>query len=90
MYLLFYEEFSDAQILEEEILKEWMYRDIFNSEFNLSFGNETCDEYTMRLKGEISQAEVAEIQNVYDAHLLDTDTRYNLRRQDKEECDLKN
>ena len=87
MYECFYEECLQSQM--DDIPKEWLYRNIFTSEFNLSFkehGNDTCDfcdEYTIKLKGASTTEERNELQIHYDDHLLDADNRYWLKRQDK-------
>lgn len=90
MYELFFEECKENQIPEEEIPKKWLYADIFNTEFNLSFkepNNDTCDacdEFIIKLKENLPNETRIDIQNKYDEHLLDADTRYQLKKHDKE------
>lgn len=90
MYKLFFEECKENQIPEEEIPKKWLYADIFNTEFNLSFkepNNDTCDacdEFIIKLKENLPNETRIDIQNKYDEHLLDADTRYQLKKHDKE------
>lgn len=90
MYRCFYEDCVENQIPKEDIPKQWLYSEIFNSEFNLSFkepGNDTCDTcdgYVIKLKESVTLEERLELQTNYDAHLLDADNRYKLKRQDKE------
>ncbi|KAJ8911240.1 hypothetical protein NQ315_012227, partial [Exocentrus adspersus] len=56
MYELFSEECRENEIPQEEIPKKWLYADIFNTEFNLSFKEpnndtcDTCDEFIIKLK----------------------------------------
>ncbi|CAG9762289.1 unnamed protein product [Ceutorhynchus assimilis] len=89
MYELFFEECRN-QIPREEIPKKWLYADIFNTEFNLSFkepNNDTCDacdEFIIKLKENLPNETRIDTQNEYDAHLSDADNRYQLKKQDKE------
>ncbi|XP_050504407.1 uncharacterized protein LOC126883199 isoform X1 [Diabrotica virgifera virgifera] len=90
MYRCFYEECVERQIPKEYIPKQWLYNEIFNSEFNLAFkepGNDTCDTcdgYVIKLKESVSLEERLELQTNYDSHLFDADHRYKLKRLDKE------
>ncbi|KAJ8965858.1 hypothetical protein NQ314_003870 [Rhamnusium bicolor] len=57
MYSLFKDECLQKDIREAEIPKQWVYTDIFNTEFNLSFKApatdicDLCDEFIIKLKG---------------------------------------
>nr|CAH7763082.1 unnamed protein product [Callosobruchus chinensis] len=91
MYQLFYEECTEKKMNQTEIAKQWLYAEIFNTEFNLSFkepDNDTCDscdEFLVKLKDAGSVEERNELQKSYEAHLRDADDRYNYKRKDKEE-----
>nr|CAH7732156.1 unnamed protein product [Callosobruchus chinensis] len=91
MYQLFYEECTEKKMNQTEIAKQWLYAEIFNTEFNLSFkepDNDTCDscdEFLVKLKDAGSVEERNELQKSYEAHLRDADDRYKYKRKDKEE-----
>ncbi|CAH1959018.1 unnamed protein product [Acanthoscelides obtectus] len=90
MYQCFYEECIEKKLSQAEIPKQWLYADIFNTEFNLSFKEpdndtcDTCDEFLIKLKDAGSVEERNELQKKYEAHLLDADNRYKYKRKDKE------
>lgn len=53
MYHLYRSECDANDIDEDAIAKEWIYAEIFNTEFNLSFkppDNNTCDSYLVQLR----------------------------------------
>nr|CAH7726499.1 unnamed protein product [Callosobruchus chinensis] len=89
MYQLYYEEAIAANTLPEHIGKLWLYRDIFNAEFNLSFkkpSNDTCDKcdsLTMKMKdcSEPSQREALQIE--YNNHIEDSQLRYKMKAAEK-------
>lgn len=90
MYQCFYDEQVENGIDTNDIPKQWLYSDIFNTEYNLSFkepGNDTCDqcdEYTIKLKESISPEDRQQLERQYEEHLFDADNRYKLKRCDKE------
>lgn len=91
MYNLFHEDCEDKGFSKEDIPKCWLYADIFNSEFNLSFSSpskdtcDLCDEFTIKLKDTTSLEERSQIQEEYDIHLLEAQKRYSLKHNDKED-----
>ncbi|KAJ8946649.1 hypothetical protein NQ314_008821 [Rhamnusium bicolor] len=74
MYSLFKDECLEKDIREEEIPKQWVYTDIFNTEFNLSFKApatdtcDLCDEFIIKLK-EANLQKRTNLQQQYDEHL---------------------
>lgn len=81
----------DAKDLEETaIAKEWLYADIFNSEYNLSFKPpdndtcDTCDSFLIKICDAENAAEKSKLQEEHDEHLSEASRRYDLKRQDKE------
>nr|CAI5860788.1 unnamed protein product [Callosobruchus analis] len=75
-----------------DIPKQWLYSEIFNTEFNLSFkepNNDTCDqcdEYTINLKETVSPKVRHDLEKAYEKHLSEANKRYALKRTDKELC----
>ena len=71
-------------------VKEWLYRKIFNEEFNLSFGYprsdtcETCDLLHVSIQASKSEAERAELQVELAAHQEKASQGYRLLRMDTE------
>nr|CAI5856377.1 unnamed protein product [Callosobruchus analis] len=69
LYRLYRDYCEEKNIPEQHIAKEWLYTEVFNKEFNISFkypSNDTCnlcDSYLIRLKDE-SNAEERETFNV--------------------------
>ena len=70
MYLLFQEKY-EPQVRESGYkpeVKEWLYRKIFNEEFNLSFGYprsdtcETCDLLNVAIRGCMHEEDRAKLQ----------------------------
>ncbi|CAH1114773.1 unnamed protein product [Psylliodes chrysocephalus] len=87
----FKEDCEEKGISKKDIPKSWLYSDIFNSEFNLSFSqpsNDTCDlcdEFIVKLKDTSSMQQRQSIQEEYDRHLLEAEKRYSEKKKDKEE-----
>lgn len=90
MYQLYYDEAVAANILPEHIGKLWLYRDIFNTEFNLSFkkpSNDTCDacdSFTIKLKDSTDPNQRQILQSNYNEHIEDSQLRYKMKAADKE------
>lgn len=89
MYNLYREECEENNLPENQIGKEWLYSEIFNYEFNYSFklpSNDTCD-LCDKLKVQLQEAGSMEtrhsLQEEYDKHLKDAQTRYQLKSEDK-------
>ncbi|CAG9823929.1 unnamed protein product [Phaedon cochleariae] len=90
MYELYKAECHGCNTPEELIAKNWLYIEIFQTEFNLSFKlpyNDTCDECDKLLlcKGQATEpAERDELQQRYSEHINEASNRYSLKKQDKE------
>ena len=69
-------------------VKEWLYRKIFNEEFNLSFGYprsdtcETCDQLRVAIEASKSEAEREELQGELAAHQEKASQGYQSLRND--------
>ena len=92
MYLLYLEK-HEPQVKEtgaKPEVKEWLYRKIFNEEFNLSFGYprsdtcETCDLLHVTIQASKSEAERVELQLELAAHQEKASQGYRLLRSDTE------
>ncbi|KAJ8721081.1 hypothetical protein PYW08_006846 [Mythimna loreyi] len=74
------------------VAKEWLYRNIFNTKFNLSFklpSVDTCDDcdaYERKFKDAIEETEKKEIEKEHKLHQDAANERYNLKKIDKEEA----
>ncbi|CAH1961095.1 unnamed protein product [Acanthoscelides obtectus] len=90
MYQLYYDEALASNTLPAHIGKLWLYRDIFNTEFNLSFkmpSNDTCDKcdsFTVKLKDQVDPTQRQVLQSDYDKHIEDAQLRYSMKAADKE------
>nr|CAH7738552.1 unnamed protein product [Callosobruchus chinensis] len=79
-------ECMESNVPEENIAKRWLYADIFNTEFNLSFKlpyNDTCDECDKFMLAK-SQSRDENIEIEYQHHLEEASRRYHLKKEDKE------
>ncbi|KAK5642497.1 hypothetical protein RI129_008664 [Pyrocoelia pectoralis] len=90
MYNLYKSECEENNLSENVIAKEWLYCEIFNTEFNLSFkppDNDTCDKCDFFLVS-LRDSQTAEGKNAinteYEEHLSEASKRYNLKKKDKE------
>lgn len=92
MYLLYQEKY-EPQVKESGAkpeVKEWLYRKIFNEEFNLSFGYprsdtcETCDILNVAIRSSISEDERVEKQEELATHQGNASKGYQLERSDAE------
>nr|CAH7751372.1 unnamed protein product [Callosobruchus chinensis] len=92
LYRLYRDYCEEKNIPEQHIAKEWLYTEVFNKEFNISFkypSNDTCDlcdSYLIRLKDESNAEEKRNLQCEYENHLAEASKRYQLKKTDKEEC----
>ncbi|XP_018571479.1 uncharacterized protein LOC108911126, partial [Anoplophora glabripennis] len=90
MYELYKEECQDRNIPNECIAKQWIYNEIFNTEFNYAFKspyNDTCDEcdyLQIQLRDSSTLNDRMFIQQKYDEHLKEATKRYELKRIDKQ------
>ncbi|KAF2881097.1 hypothetical protein ILUMI_25079 [Ignelater luminosus] len=90
MYRLYKTECEGNNVDKTHIAKEWLYADIFNKEFNLSFkipDNDTydaCDSFLIKLREAHNTFEKEALQHEYDDHLQETSRRYNLKKEDKQ------
>lgn len=86
-----YKEDCDLKKLSpEEVGKEWLYSQIFNTEYNLSFAPpskdtcDVCDEFLINLRQSDNTEERQTLQAQYESHLLEADKRYELKKADKD------
>nr|CAI5837196.1 unnamed protein product [Callosobruchus analis] len=92
LYRLYRDYCEEKNIPEQHIAKEWLYTEVFNKEFNISFkypSNDTCDlcdSYLIRLKDESNAEEKRNLQCEYEDHLAEASKRYQIKKTDKEEC----
>ncbi|KAJ8932289.1 hypothetical protein NQ314_014781 [Rhamnusium bicolor] len=92
MYKLYKEDCQDRNIPHERIAKQWIYIEIFNTEFNYAFKlpyNDTCDEcdyFQIQLKDSSTLNDRILTQQKYDEHLKEVSKRYELKRIDKQRC----
>lgn len=90
MYRMYKAECEENNLEDTHIAKDWLYADIFNKEFNLSFkppDNDTCDQcdyFLTQLREIQTPTEKQIIQQEYDEHLQEASKRYNLKRDDKQ------
>ena len=86
MYRMYKTECEENNVEEAHIVKEWLYADIFNTEFNLSFkypDNDTCDQcdsFLIQQRETQNLAEKENLQKEYDLHLQEASNRYNLKK----------
>nr|CAH7763754.1 unnamed protein product [Callosobruchus chinensis] len=72
----------------EKIAKKWLYTDIFNKQFKLSFKPpeidtcDTCDMFNAKIKNNMLQEEKERAKVDHDAHLNEAKKRYDLKRTD--------
>ena len=92
MYLLFQEKY-EPQVRESGYkpeVKEWLYRKIFNEEFNLSFGYprsdtcETCDLLNVAIRGCMHEENRAKLQEELATHQEKASQGYQLLHADAE------
>ena len=91
MFRLYEQECKDKNIPSSDIAKNWLYRQIFNTKFNLGFHQpcldtcNNCDMYKIQLKESKSEEEQNKIKQGQENHLQDAQYRYQLKKQDKQE-----
>jgi hypothetical protein len=92
MYTLYTEYCLENNIDKKLVAKPWLYSDIFNKEFNLSFkppDNDTCDicdAFNAKLKGDLTLEEKTSLQAEQDAHIGESKRRYELKNNDTKLC----
>ncbi|KAJ8956579.1 hypothetical protein NQ314_006706 [Rhamnusium bicolor] len=89
MYMLYLTNCSENDIPKSKQAKEWLYRKIFNEDFNLSFHplyNDTCDDCDHLMIQEKDCGSVEERDETIKQkviHLDEANLRYNIKRDDK-------
>lgn len=90
MYQLYKDKCSTDGVPQNEIVKLWAYRRVFDTEFNLGFKTpsadtcDSCDSFILELKrNTLDEIEKQEKRRAYDQHLQDAGNRYHLKKQDK-------
>lgn len=84
MYKQYVEKCENLKMPKDLIAKEWLYRDTFNTEFNLSFhapGVDTCDDCDkyVKLLAE-TQDDIETIKQQQQLHHEEADRRYQLKK----------
>ncbi|KAJ8936756.1 hypothetical protein NQ314_012176 [Rhamnusium bicolor] len=96
MYRLYIEKCTEEKIHENMTAKKWLYRKMFNEEFNLSFyqpSADTCDDCDYFIKILIENKSEVEKENSKGEqlkHHKEAQLRYKLKSQDKEEAKKSN
>lgn len=91
MYRLYVEKCEQEAVPEKLIAKQWLYNEIFNFEYNISFkepSNDTCDLCDRLLKDRQDvqdEHERQRIQHSYEQHLDEAGYRYKKKAEDKQE-----
>nr|XP_037875673.1 uncharacterized protein LOC119630407 [Bombyx mori] len=92
LYSLYVEFCAEQNLPKENIAKAWLYRHIFNTEYNLGFNppaNDTCDDcdaFVIKLKNTTNETERDNIKAEHDIHLQESNLRYTLKGFDKVEA----
>lgn len=92
MHQLYIEDCEAENIPPEKIGKFWLYQEIFNTEFNLSFkqpSNDTCDmcdSVAIKLKDIDNNGDKNTIQADYNRQLEEAKRRYDEKRKEKQEA----
>lgn len=83
MYRLYVTKCLEEKTESENIAKEWLYRQVFNEEFNLSFYKpsvDTCDSFVKRLKESKSEIEIAQLKEGQTQHHEEAEKRYTRKK----------
>ena len=73
------------KITPQNVVKKWLYADVFNKKFNLCFKPpgidtcDTCDSFIAKLKDYLTQQEKDDVKSAYDIHLSESKTRYDMK-----------
>lgn len=92
MYKQYKEWMKEKEYPPNILAKEWLYRNIFNTKFNLSFklpSVDTCDDcdaYDRKLLDVEDEEEKEIIKKDKEVHTKAAEERYNLKKQDKHEA----
>ncbi|KAG8324068.1 hypothetical protein J6590_108778 [Homalodisca vitripennis] len=88
MYELYVAHCKENDIDDHLVAGKWLYRDVFNKHFKLSFKApeidtcDLCDAFQAKLKGDLNTAEKASIKSEYNDHLTESVSRYDLKNID--------
>lgn len=88
MYQLYIDECNENNLDPKLRAKKWLYADIFNKDFNLSFKPpeidtcDTCSTHTAKLKSNLTEDEINSVKADHEAHLIESKTRYNFKKLD--------
>lgn len=88
MYDLYKTYNTENNVQISKIAKSWLYREIFNTKFNLTFKPpevdtcDDCDMFSAKLKGMEDGPEKQLLEIEKDLHLIEADNRYKLIAQD--------
>nr|CAI5867580.1 unnamed protein product [Callosobruchus analis] len=90
MYCLYKEKCSEEGISKSDIVKSWLYRYIFKTEFNLSFKVpsvdtcDQCDKFKIKIQDSSDENKKLQLTQDHNHHLKDAENRYSAKRNDKE------
>ncbi|XP_072397435.1 uncharacterized protein [Diabrotica undecimpunctata] len=90
MYKLYTLKCEEDHIPNNEIVKLWLYKKIFNNDFNLAFKSvsvdtcDSCDRFMLQLKN-CSEQETITLRRNYEQHLQEAESRYKMKANDKNE-----
>lgn len=88
MFNLYSSHCAENNIDPKLVAKQWLYFDVFNKHFNLSFKSpetdtcDICDSFSAKLKGELSPEQRDDLQTEQEAHLAESKRRYDLKGSD--------
>uniref|UniRef100_A0A6P7HCD0 Uncharacterized protein LOC114349067 n=1 Tax=Diabrotica virgifera virgifera TaxID=50390 RepID=A0A6P7HCD0_DIAVI len=92
MYKLYEQEKTENKDATEDIAKPWLYRDIFNKQFNLTFKPpevdtcDDCDMFSAKIRAIDNDSEKQLIENEKDTHLKEAEDRYKFKSIDMAEA----
>lgn len=90
MYKMYFDEGKKNNTHEKSVGSEWLYRKIFNEEFNISFHPptndtcDTCDTFKVSIHDERNSTAKDTLQQQHQDHLKEANVRYTLKSADKE------
>ncbi|CAH0397337.1 unnamed protein product [Chilo suppressalis] len=93
MYKQYKEWMAEKEIPSNLVAKDWLYRNIFNTKFNLSFklpSVDTCDDcdaYQRKLLDAKDEETKEIIEKDKEVHDIAAEERYKLKKKDKSEAD---
>lgn len=93
MYQQYQEAMKEKGTPPEHIAKQWLYRQIFNTKFNLSFKLpsvdtcDDCDEFERKIQDAKDETEKEQVLKEKELHDKLAQERYELKKKDKKEAE---